>query len=139
MMSLDSIVWPDDLSEARRIYISYLVEVVGSFQLDFPLEENPVEIAKNFLKGEVSQGDFDEAVTVWWEYLERESQFRDLTDRKAILARLAICFFSSASNGNFNDHLSWFLEVLHALDPKLQYNALQELRKTFTIQNMDQE
>ena len=64
------------------------------------------------------------AADPWWDFVMANDLLRDLRSDNAIKARLAICVLSVPYDADLNENLSWFFEVLHALDPNLQHGAL---------------
>ena len=114
-MNIDSIQWPEDAEEACKFYLGFVIEVVEELKFSFPdLAPNPVATAKAYVKGDLSEEECRSQATLWWTHLESSGAIRELRDRSALEARLAICLLSATTDHakQLGEHLSWFLEVL---------------------------
>jgi hypothetical protein len=118
MINIASIVWPDDKSAAVKLYLGFLVKVIESLHITFDVSNaptsDPLSLVKGYLNGLVSEEERNAAALAWWSYLDSNEAIRDLQDKNALMARLAICLLSAKEKDvpELGEHLSWFLEVL---------------------------
>jgi hypothetical protein len=114
-MNIDSISWPDDADVACKFYLGFLIDVVGGMEFRFPdFAPDPLETAKAYVEGKVSQEEYRSQAALWWEHLDSTGAIREMRDPSALAARLAICLLSATADqaAQLGEHLSWFLEVL---------------------------
>jgi hypothetical protein len=118
MVNIASIIWPDDRNAAVKLYLGFLVKVIVSLNITFDVPNaptnDPLSLVKGYLKGLVSEEERNAASLAWWSYLDSNGAIRDLQDKNALIARLAICLLSAKEEDTpeLGEHLSWFLEVL---------------------------
>lgn len=121
------IVWPLDKKFAIRIYLLFMMEVLERAGIKYSEEVNdPIEITKKYLTGEVSNDERDAALDAWWNVVHTPETMRDFQTRKILRARLAICLLAPHESevDELGEELSFFFEILDYLkiDKKIAEN-----------------
>lgn len=118
MINIGSILWPSDAKSAINLYLGFLIKVIEVLGLSFSSSgPDPIETAKNFIDGLISEEDYRASANIWWEYLDSNNATRDLQNNDALMARVAICLLSVTKDDveELGEHLSWFFEVLEQM------------------------
>ena len=122
MRTIGSIIWPSDAASAVRLYLSFLVAVLDVLEIRFEhFLNDPLLLTKRFLLGEISEEERADAAAEWWAYLDENKAIQEFRERRALMARLAICLLSIKEKDSIElgENLSWFFEVLGFLGVNL--------------------
>lgn len=116
-ISIGAIKWPENKKSAIRLYLTFLLRTIDTFELRF--EEpasDPVQLTRDYLDGIRTDADRLSALSFWWEISDRHHS-RNLDSKPALMSRLAICLMSANEEnlGEIGEHLSWFIELLGML------------------------
>jgi hypothetical protein len=114
-LSINSIIWPKDNLAAQRHYVSYMIKVLSSLEIEYAgWERNPVHFVEGYIAGRCTSEQCRAEAIAWWSYIDSRGESRELRDPQVLMARLAICLLSidEGKVGSLGESLSWFIEVL---------------------------
>lgn len=114
-LSINSIIWPKDNLAAQRHYVSYMIKVLSSLEIEYAgWERNPVHFVEGYIAGRCTSEQCRAEAIAWWSYIDYRGESRELRDPQVLMARLAICLLSIDEDkvGSLGESLSWFIEVL---------------------------
>lgn len=133
-MYISNINWPNNSEDRVALYLRFMLLVIDDLDINFPEElGDPVGIAKSFLLGDVSRKFYDDSSATYWRYIETKDALREFSDKKILLARLAISLLSANKDvEEMGEKLSWFFEVLDYLGLDSD-KALNTMRQHFTF------
>ncbi len=116
-MYICSITWPKNNDEIMKLLLSFMIQVVDKLKICFPEEmNNPLDIAKSFMKGDISLSEYEKAYECCWKYIDDRDAIREFGKTDILLARLGICLLSANNNlEEAGEKLAWFFEVLDYL------------------------
>jgi len=113
-MYISEINWPEDKARTAHLLLGFMIQVVESLDVTFPSEiNNPLEIAKNYFSGEVSEDDYEHARDVCWKYVEDRNALREFHRNDILCARLGVSLLSAnKDHKDAGEKLAWFFELL---------------------------
>ena len=117
--SISSIVRPAGDVNAFKHQLGFFVSVLDALGISFPNDENdPARLIKDYIDERISVETLTAKSSVWKSTFDDPSAIREFRERNILLARLATCIlYRDETNGaELGDNLSWFLEVLDALE-----------------------
>lgn len=117
--SIGSIVRPDGDVNAFKHQLGFFVSVLDALEISFPNDENdPARLIKDYIDGRISVETLTAKASVWRSIFDDSAAIREFRERNILLARLAVCLLyrGETNSAELGDNLSWFLEVLDALE-----------------------
>ena len=134
-MSIGAIDWPSNSKKAIELYLNFLMNVIRDNNIQFPEKfQDPIEISTKYINGKLSVQEYRDSANKWWEYIDLSGQIRELSNKDALIARVAICLLSVTDEDvdELGEHLSWFFEVLENLGISLD-EPIEQMYQHFTF------
>ncbi|MDN6860454.1 hypothetical protein QO207_28010 [Pseudomonas sp. CAN2814] len=122
---IGSIKWPGSSPAALSRYLEVLIVSVDMLGIDFGDSEfDPIQLAKEYIRGDITKEQLNSAADFWWVKINDEDGLRNLQGHDALMARIALCFLSiKSSDPEFlNESLSWYLQVLERSGLDVDYS-----------------
>lgn len=117
--SINSIVRPAGDTNALKHQLGFFVSVLDALEIYFPDDENdPRRLIKDYVDDSIPIEKLADNAAAWWSIIDDREAVREFRDHKILMARLAICllYWDETKRSDLGDNLSWFLELLHALN-----------------------
>lgn len=130
-MYISKIIWPKAEDEIMKLYLSFIIKVLELIQIRFTAELNdPLQLGKKFLAGEVSESEYAEGAALCWAYLDDRDALRNFNDQDILLARLGISLLSANKDfDQMGEKLAWFFEILDSM--KVDIDPLLEIMRQY--------
>lgn len=111
--SISEISWPTRPEDAIRLLRRYMLEVLAGEAAFRESDVGLLDLLRALISGEVSEDERHRKLADYWSAVDAVG-IRDMTDKRALRARLAICIlYPSAENiSEIGEQLSWFIEVV---------------------------
>ncbi len=117
--SINSIVRPAGDFNALKHQIAFFVSVLDALDIHFANPENdPMRLVRDYIDDKIPVETLTAKAAVWWSIIDDSAAMREFRGHKVLMARLAICllYWDETKRSDLGDNLSWFLELLHALN-----------------------
>ena len=116
-MTYDLSDWPTELEQAERRYRALVLSLVERYGITFgEASPDPIQLVRDFLRGERSSEDLEQASQVWQDFAFAPERLGDFKSRDALEARLAITLLHKMRAEEELDHyLSWLVELFDLL------------------------
>jgi hypothetical protein len=77
-----------------------------------------MQLVRDYIEDKIPVETLTAKASIWWSIIEDSAAVREFRDHKILMARLAICllYWDENNSSDLGDNLSWFLELLHALN-----------------------
>ena len=112
-MTYDLSDWPTDLKQAERRYRALVLSLVERYGFTFgEASPDPIQLVRDFLRGERSSEDLEQASQVWQDFAFAPERLGDFRSRDALEARLAITLLRKMrADEELENYLSWLVEL----------------------------
>ena len=113
-MNIGDIIWPSDPKAAFERYLTFVIKIAASLELTYVARRrDPIEVAKGYLAGTISQGAYEAERALWWSEIERAERHGSRS-KKALANRMAIMLVgkSPRDEHDYADHLDWLFQLL---------------------------
>jgi hypothetical protein len=117
--SINSIIRPAGDSNALEHQLTFFVSVLDALDIHFSNPENdPMRLVRDYIENKIPVETLTAKASIWWSIIDDSAAMREFRDRNILMARLAICllYWDETKCSDLGDNLSWFLELLHALN-----------------------